>query len=129
MRTPISAVWSMNTKGMNPTIKPWTAELRQTSRSRGELSNRQRRAACQPLVCRAAILGGMLLNVPAIQATLRADDLDGWLRLTRAYTVLGELDNAIEALTRATALATRLPAGAPERKAIESARAALARDG
>lgn len=53
------------------------------------------------------------------------DDLDGWLRLARAYGVLGEAERAKEALARADALVQDLPAGAPERAAVEAARVAL----
>ncbi len=77
---------------------------------------------------RAAFIRSMVDRL-ATRLENEPDDLDGWLRLTRAYTVLGERDKATEALDRATELAAKLPADAPERKAIESARAALARDG
>ena len=50
------------------------------------------------------------------------DDLDGWLRLTRAYTVLGQRDQAEAALARATDLAQDLPANAPAHGAIAAAR-------
>lgn len=53
------------------------------------------------------------------------DDLDGWLRLTRAYTVLNEREKAAEALAKAEALADVLPEDAPERAAVEAARKAL----
>ncbi|HSR72576.1 MAG TPA: c-type cytochrome biogenesis protein CcmI, partial [Kiloniellales bacterium] len=55
------------------------------------------------------------------------DDLAGWLRLARAYTVLGERDKADAALGRAEALVAELPADAPERAALESAREALSK--
>ncbi|MSO76663.1 MAG: c-type cytochrome biogenesis protein CcmI [Alphaproteobacteria bacterium] len=51
------------------------------------------------------------------------NDAAGWLRLGRAYGVLGENDKAREALGRASTLfrreLTRLPAGSPERGQIE----------
>ncbi len=47
-------------------------------------------------------------------------DLKGWLRLTRAYGVLGEVENAKETLARAEALLRDLPADAPERAAAET---------
>ncbi|HEY5598651.1 MAG TPA: c-type cytochrome biogenesis protein CcmI [Kiloniellales bacterium] len=53
------------------------------------------------------------------------DDLDGWLRLARAYAVLGEPARAAEAVARAEALVRDLPAEAPERAAVEAARKAL----
>ena len=57
------------------------------------------------------------------------DDLDGWLRLTRAYMVLQERDKANAALARAEALTAALPADAPERAAVAAARRALGGDG
>jgi len=77
---------------------------------------------------RAAFIRSMVERL-ATRLESEPDDLDGWLRLIRAYTVLGERDKATEALERATALAAELPADAPEHKAIDSARAALAGDG
>lgn len=53
------------------------------------------------------------------------EDLDGWLRLARAYTVLGETGKADEALERADGLVAQLPPEAPERSAVEQARRAL----
>ncbi len=52
------------------------------------------------------------------------DDLDGWLRLGRAYVVLGEKNKARDAYDRAGKLATALPADDPRheeiRKGLES---------
>ena len=53
------------------------------------------------------------------------EDLDGWLRLSRAYLVLQEPDKASAALARAEALVEPLPADAPERGAVAAARRAL----
>ena len=53
------------------------------------------------------------------------EDLDGWLRLARAYTVLGETDKATAAVDRAQALTREMPADAPQRQAVEAARQAL----
>lgn len=53
------------------------------------------------------------------------DDLDGWLRLTRAYLVLGELDAADNAFQQAARLAGDLPAQAPEHSTLEQLRGAL----
>ena len=53
------------------------------------------------------------------------DDLEGWLRLSRAYLVLEERDKAAAAVARAEDLVEGLPAGAPERAAVEAARRAL----
>lgn len=53
------------------------------------------------------------------------EDLDGWLRLARAYSVLGETENAIEALTSAKTLADALPEGDPRRQMVEQGLAEL----
>jgi len=53
------------------------------------------------------------------------EDLDGWLRLARAYTVLGETGKADDALDKADGLVAQLPSEAPERSAVEQAREAL----
>lgn len=81
-----------------------------------ELSNDERQAFIRSMVDR---LAARLEDEP--------DDLAGWLRLTRAYTVLGERDRASEALDQAAALAKTLPSESPEHSAIAQARAALGR--
>lgn len=53
------------------------------------------------------------------------DDLDGWLRLARAYLVLGDRVEAEKALAAAEALVQDLPADAPERAKVAAARKAL----
>lgn len=53
------------------------------------------------------------------------DDLAGWLRLARAYRVLGERAQGLAALEQARALAADLPADAPEHGAIAEIGAAL----
>ena len=80
-----------------------------------EMSNDQRQAFIRSMVDR---LAARLEEEP--------DDLAGWLRLTRAYTVLGEREQAVAALDQASALAEKLPADAPEHGAIAQARAMLA---
>jgi cytochrome c-type biogenesis protein CcmH len=52
-------------------------------------------------------------------------DLDGWLRLSRAYAVLGEPERARAAVGRAAELVAQLPSGAPEREAVEQMQEAL----
>lgn len=49
------------------------------------------------------------------------EDLDGWLRLARAYVVLGEADKAREAFGKAEDLTRDLPPDAPERAAVRDA--------
>lgn len=53
------------------------------------------------------------------------DDLEGWLRLSRAYLVLNEQEKAAAAVGRAEGLVESLPADAPERAAVEAARRAV----
>ncbi|WP_424974789.1 c-type cytochrome biogenesis protein CcmI [Dinoroseobacter sp. S124A] len=52
-------------------------------------------------------------------------DLEGWLRLARAYAVLGEAEGAAEAAQKARALADVLPEGDPGRLATQAALDAL----
>jgi cytochrome c-type biogenesis protein CcmH len=49
------------------------------------------------------------------------DDLDGWLRLANAYKVLGETDQAKEALARASTLVAGLSPDDPRRDAVNQA--------
>ncbi|MDA5095775.1 c-type cytochrome biogenesis protein CcmI [Aliiroseovarius sp. KMU-50] len=49
------------------------------------------------------------------------DDLDGWLRLGNAYTVLGETDQAIEALKMAEKLLASLSSDDPRHKLVDQA--------
>jgi cytochrome c-type biogenesis protein CcmH len=52
------------------------------------------------------------------------DDLDGWLQLARAYTVLGKTSDARDAYTQASGLIDDLPDTDPRRAAIETGLAA-----
>jgi cytochrome c-type biogenesis protein CcmH len=52
-------------------------------------------------------------------------DFQGWLRLARAYGVLGEPAKAKAALARAAALIRDLPEDAPERAQLDEARRTL----
>lgn len=72
---------------------------------------------------RAAFIRSM---VEGLAARLHEDpenpeNFDGWLRLARAYAVLGEIEKARDALARAEAIAAELPPGDPRRKAFEEA--------
>ena len=49
------------------------------------------------------------------------EDLDGWMRLANAYTVLQEHDRAIEAYRKAEALLEQQPADDPRRPAVRDA--------
>ena len=49
------------------------------------------------------------------------EDLDGWMRLANAYTVLQEQDRAIEAYRKAEALLEQQPADDPRRPAVRDA--------
>lgn len=57
---------------------------------------------------RAGMVRGMVDGLAA-RLEKEPDDLDGWLRLARAYEVLGEIDKAKSAFARAEALRTRRP--------------------
>ncbi len=74
---------------------------------------------------RAAFIHSMVERL-ATRLEAEPNDLNGWLRLTRAYTVLGEREPAAAALARASALAKDLPPDAPQHSAIGRAREALA---
>lgn len=49
------------------------------------------------------------------------DDLDGWLRLANAYTVLGETAQAIAAYEQASDLLSNVPADDPRRSIVDKA--------
>ncbi len=49
------------------------------------------------------------------------DDLEGWMRLANAYSVLGERDNAVSAYLKASALLQNTPETDPRRQRIERA--------
>lgn len=49
------------------------------------------------------------------------DDLDGWLRLANAHTVLGEKEEAISAYEQANSLLTEVPLDDPRRQMINQA--------
>jgi len=73
---------------------------------------------------RLAFIRSMVARLATRQEE-QPENLDGWLRLARAYGVLGEADHAKAALARAEALVRDLPADAPQRAAVEAARQAL----
>lgn len=80
----------------------------------GEMSAEERNAFIRSMVARLA-------------ARLEAEpgDFQGWLRLARAYGVLGEIDQARAALSRAGEAIRDLPEDAPERAQLEAARNGL----
>jgi cytochrome c-type biogenesis protein CcmH len=65
--------------------------------------------------------------VAGLAAKLDQDpgNLDGWLRLTRAYQVLGESEKASSARSRAAALIATLPIGTARTEAQERLDAAM----
>jgi cytochrome c-type biogenesis protein CcmH len=77
----------------------------------GEMSDEDRNAFIRSMVAR---LAERLEQEPG--------DFQGWLRLARAYGVLGEGDQARDALNRAAAAIRELPETAPERAQLEAAR-------
>jgi len=68
----------------------------------GEMSEEERQAFIRSMVARLAD-----------QLAASPDDLDGWLRLARAYEVLGEAENAKEAFAQAGRLSVTLPQDDP----------------
>lgn len=68
---------------------------------------------------RAAFIRSMVDGLAA-RLEEEPNDLDGWLRLIRAYTVLGEGDAAAKAQERARAVAEALPDNDPRRAAALS---------
>jgi cytochrome c-type biogenesis protein CcmH len=70
---------------------------------------------------RQAMIRSMVAKLAA-RLESQPNDLDGWLRLGRAYGVLGERDKAIDAYDQAQRL---LPAGSDQRQEVTSAIAAL----
>jgi cytochrome c-type biogenesis protein CcmH len=75
---------------------------------------------------RAAFVRSMVERL-ASRLEKNPNDLDGWHRLGRAYSALGETAKARAALERAAELASGLPPEAPQRRAVEAALAALPR--
>jgi cytochrome c-type biogenesis protein CcmH len=53
------------------------------------------------------------------------DDLDGWLRLGKAYSVLGDREQAIAALERAEVLLSDAPQNDPRREVLQEALARM----
>ena len=80
----------------------------------GQMSAENRAAFIRSMVAR---LAGRLEAEPG--------DFQGWLRLARAYGVLGEAAQARDALNRAEAAIGELPEDAPERAQLVAAREAL----
>ena len=74
-----------------------------------EMTQEERDAFVQSMVAR---LADRLEQQP--------DDLQGWLRLARAYVVLGENEKARAAVDRAAPLVEALPEDAPERGALQA---------
>ena len=67
---------------------------------------------------RQAMIEGMVEGL-AIRMEANPDDLDGWLRLARAYAVLGRRDEAVSALERAEPLTEDLATDDPRRQAVQ----------
>ena len=72
---------------------------------------------------RAAFIRSMVARL-AERLEAEPGDFQGWLRLARAYGVLGEAAQARDALSRAEAAINELPEDAPERTQLEAARKA-----
>jgi cytochrome c-type biogenesis protein CcmH len=81
---------------------------------------REQMQAAQDLTAdeRQAMIQGMVERL-AGRLEENPEDLEGWLRLARAYAVLGRRDDALSALERAEPLAEALPADDPLRQAVQ----------
>lgn len=73
---------------------------------------------------RAAFIASMVDRL-ATRLEDEPDDLDGWLRLANAYTVLGQQDEAVTAYETAVTLADALPDTDPRKAAAEQGLASL----
>jgi cytochrome c-type biogenesis protein CcmH len=73
---------------------------------------------------RAAFIRSMVARL-AERLEQEPGDFQGWLRLARAYGVLGEQSQALDALARAETAILALPVDAPERDQLEAARSEL----
>ncbi|WP_375280871.1 c-type cytochrome biogenesis protein CcmI [Pseudooctadecabacter sp.] len=73
---------------------------------------------------RAAFIASMVDRL-ATRLEDEPDDLDGWLRLANAYTVLGRQDEAVTAYETAVTLADALPDTDPRKVAAEQGLASL----
>ena len=67
---------------------------------------------------RQAMVQGMVEGL-ASRLEETPEDLEGWLRLARAYAVLGRRDDAVSALERAQPLTENLATDDPRRQAVE----------
>ena len=72
---------------------------------------------------RAAFIRSMVERLAA-RLEDEPGDFEGWLRLARAYQVLGEAEQVEQTLAKAAELVRDLPADAPERAALKRARQA-----
>jgi cytochrome c-type biogenesis protein CcmH len=125
-----------------PADAPWVAfveeQIRQAAASPASPDTEDRPAAPGPELSteeietaarmspqeRSAFVQSMVERL-ASRLEKNPDDLDGWHRLGRAYSALGETAKARAALERAAELASGLPPEAPQRRAVEAALAAL----
>ncbi|MEM7221771.1 MAG: c-type cytochrome biogenesis protein CcmI [Pseudomonadota bacterium] len=127
-------VWR-NLERDSPTEAPWRplleqqiaalgAELGEAPAAPGPSQSDVAAAAEMSPEERAAFIESMVARLASrLQET--PDDLEGWLRLARAYGVLGRRDDGLAALERADALAAELPADAPVHGTIAETRAGL----
>jgi cytochrome c-type biogenesis protein CcmH len=97
-----------------PNFAPIAGPSAEDIEAAGEMSEEDRGAFIRSMVARLAEL---MEDEP--------ENLDGWLQLARAYMVLGETENAREALLSAKPLADKLSEDAPQRLAVEQGLAQL----
>jgi cytochrome c-type biogenesis protein CcmH len=97
-----------------PNFAPIAGPSAEDIEAAGEMSEEDRGAFIRSMVAR---LAERMEDEP--------ENLDGWLQLARAYMVLGETENAREALLSAKPLADKLSEDAPQRLAVEQGLAQL----
>jgi cytochrome c-type biogenesis protein CcmH len=86
-----------------PKGQPGTPAATGDAAPSGPTSNQMADAANMPPAERDKMVRGMVAQLAAKMATT-PDDVDGWMRLGRAYAVLGETDKAVDAYDHAAKL-------------------------
>lgn len=103
MREPIARRIAEAAKDGGFAAPPLPKGLAATAAPNGPTPEQMQAAAAMPPAERDQMINGM---IEKLAAALKADpnDLDGWLRLGRAYAVQGKRDLAVDALDHAAAL-------------------------
>lgn len=110
--------------GIEPPAMPMAPELASPGAAPGPSAADVEAAGQMSAGEQAAFIRSMVDRL-ATRLEAEPGDFQGWLRLARAYGVLGEVDQARGALDRAEAVIRELPQDAPERTQLEAARKEL----